>query len=109
MAAGLFALMALLPVAILALGGSYLLSLGERVMIFAIAALSLELLIGVAGLVSFGHAAFLGVGAYAAGMLASHGHGTLALALAGRDRGLRAVRAPRPAPSPCARAASTSS
>ena len=69
MAAGLFALMALLPVAISMLGGSYLLSLGERVMIFAIAALSLELLIGVAGLVSFGHAAFLGVGAYAAGIL----------------------------------------
>ena len=81
MAAGLFALMALLPVAISALGGGYLLSLGERVMIFAIAALSLELLIGVAGLVSFGHAAFLGVGAYAAGILASHGHGTLVLAL----------------------------
>ena len=81
MAAGLFALMALLPVAISLLGGSYLLSLGERVMIFAIAALSLELLIGVAGLISFGHAAFLGVGAYAAGILASHGHGTLVLAL----------------------------
>jgi branched-chain amino acid transport system permease protein len=81
MAAGLFALMALLPVAISLLGGGYLLSLGERVMIFAIAALSLELLIGVAGLVSFGHAAFLGVGAYAAGILASHGHGTLILAL----------------------------
>ena len=81
MGAGLFALMALLPVATSALGGGYLLSLGERVMIFAIAALSLELLIGVAGLVSFGHAAFLGVGAYAAGILASHGHGTLVLAL----------------------------
>ena len=51
----------------------YSLSLGARVMIFAIAALSLELLIGVGGLVSFGHAAFLGVGAYAAGILASHG------------------------------------
>src|SRR5882724_6118668 len=58
MATGLFALMALLPVAISALGGGYLLSLGERVMIFAIAALSLELLIGVAGLVSFGQMAF---------------------------------------------------
>jgi branched-chain amino acid transport system permease protein len=80
-ATSLFALMALLPVAISALGGGYLLLLGERVMIFAIAALSLELLIGVAGLVSFGHAAFLGVGAYAAGILASHGHGTLVLAL----------------------------
>ena len=81
MAAGLFALMALLPLLSPVLGGSYLLLIGERVMIFAIAALSLELLIGIAGLVSFGHAAFLGVGAYAAGILASHGHGTLALAL----------------------------
>ena len=81
MAAGLLALMALLPVLGPALGGTYLLLLGERAMIFAIAALSLELLIGVAGLVSFGHAAFLGVGAYAAGMLASHGYGTLGLAL----------------------------
>jgi len=80
-AAGLFVLMALLPLVVMALGGGYLLSLGERVMIFAIAALSLELLIGVAGLVSFGHAAFLGVGAYAAGILASHGHGTLILQL----------------------------
>src|SRR5882724_78399 len=80
MATGLFALMALLPVAISVLGGGYLLSLGERVMIFAIAALSLELLIGVAGLVSFGHAACLGIGAYGAGIASSHGFGTLAVA-----------------------------
>ena len=78
-------------------------------MIFAIAALSLELLIGVGGLVSFGHAAFLGIGAYAAGILASHGHGTLVLALPAALVRFRAVRASSPAPSPCARAASTSS
>ncbi len=81
MAAGLFALMALLPVLSPILGGNYLLLIGERVMIFAIAALSLELLIGVGGLVSFGHAAFLGVGAYGAGIAASHGLGTLSFAL----------------------------
>jgi len=81
MAAGLFALMALLPILSPILGGSYLLLIGERVMIFAIAALSLELLIGVGGLVSFGHAAFLGVGAYGAGIAASHGLGTLSVAL----------------------------
>jgi branched-chain amino acid transport system permease protein len=80
-ATGLFVLMALLPALAPALGGGYLLLIGERAMIFAIAALSLELLIGVAGLISFGHAAFLGIGAYAAGILASHGLGTLALAL----------------------------
>jgi branched-chain amino acid transport system permease protein len=44
-----------------------------RVMIFAIAALSLDLILGYAGLVSFGHAAFLGIGAYTVGILAFHG------------------------------------
>jgi branched-chain amino acid transport system permease protein len=77
----LLAMMAGLPLFGAATGTGYLLLLGERMMIFAIAALSLELLIGVAGLVSFGHAAFIGIGAYAAGMLASHGYGTLAFAL----------------------------
>jgi branched-chain amino acid transport system permease protein len=80
-AAALFLPMALLPIGAPALGGGYLLLIGERAMILAIAALSLQLLIGVAGLLSFGHAAFLGIGAYAAGILASHGHGTLMLAL----------------------------
>ncbi|MBX9591838.1 MAG: branched-chain amino acid ABC transporter permease [Hyphomonadaceae bacterium] len=81
MAAGLLVLMAALPLLAPVLGGSYLLLVGERIMIFAIAALSLELLIGVGGLVSFGHAAFLGIGAYGAGIAASHGLGTLSVAL----------------------------
>jgi len=37
--------------------------------------LSLDLILGYAGIVSLGHAAFFGVGAYAAGLLASHGWG----------------------------------
>jgi branched-chain amino acid transport system permease protein len=80
LAMALFLPLTLLPVAALGLGG-YLLTIGERAMILAIAALSLQLLIASAGLISFGHAAFLGIGAYAAGILASHGHGTLLLAL----------------------------
>jgi branched-chain amino acid transport system permease protein len=80
-AAGLFATLALLPLLSPILGGSYLLLVGERILIFAIAALSLQLLIGAGGLVSFGHAAFLGIGAYAAGIAASHGLGTLGYAL----------------------------
>src|SRR3954447_22275672 len=52
---------------------AYVLSLVTRVMIFAIAALALDLLIGYGALVSFGHAAFIGLGAYAVGILASHG------------------------------------
>jgi branched-chain amino acid transport system permease protein len=81
MAVVLFALIGVLPLLPLRLGGSYLLVIGERAVIFAIAALSLELLIGAGGLVSFGHAAFLGIGAYAAGIAASHGFGTLSIAL----------------------------
>ena len=50
-----------------------MLSLLTRVMIFGIAAMSLDLILGYGALVSFGHAAFLGIGAYAVGILASHG------------------------------------
>src|SRR5262249_14471054 len=79
MAAGLIALFALTP--LVGFAGSYTLLIAQRAMIFAIAALSLELLVGAGGLLSFGHAAFLGIGAYAAGVLASHHLGTLSLAL----------------------------
>lgn len=50
------------------------LSLLTRAMIFAIAALSLDLILGVGGLVSFGHAAFLGIGAYVTGIMITEGH-----------------------------------
>ena len=43
---------------------SYILSLGIEVLIFAIFAMSLDLLLGYTGLASFGHAAFFGLGAY---------------------------------------------
>src|SRR5207302_587468 len=54
------------------------------VMIFAIAALSLNLILGYGGMISFGHAAYLGVGAYAVGVLAHYGidNGYLQWALA---------------------------
>ena len=42
-------------------------------MIFGIAAMALDLILGYGALVSFGHAAFLGIGGYAVGILASHG------------------------------------
>ncbi|MBJ7603075.1 MAG: branched-chain amino acid ABC transporter permease [Candidatus Dormibacteraeota bacterium] len=44
--------------------------IGTQALIFAIFAMSLDLLLGYAGLASFGHAAFYGVGAYACGLLA---------------------------------------
>src|SRR5256885_14603344 len=42
-------------------------------MIFAIAAISLNLILGYGGMVSFGHAAYLGIGGYAVGILAFYG------------------------------------
>src|SRR5262245_568795 len=52
---------------------SYLLGLFTRVMVFAIAAMALDFICGYGGLVSFGHAAFVGIGAYAVGILGAHG------------------------------------
>ncbi|MEC7216280.1 MAG: branched-chain amino acid ABC transporter permease, partial [SAR324 cluster bacterium] len=42
----------------------YLVSTASRIWIYALAAMSLNLLVGFAGLVSFGHSAYVGVGAY---------------------------------------------
>jgi branched-chain amino acid transport system permease protein len=61
----LFAGLALFPFAARFGAQAYLLSLGARTLILALAALSLDFLVGQAALVSFGHAAYLGIGAYA--------------------------------------------
>jgi branched-chain amino acid transport system permease protein len=68
----LVALASVPPLAAL-FGQPFYLDLFRRIMIFAIAALSLNLILGYGGLVSFGHAAYLGIGAYAVGILAHHG------------------------------------
>ncbi|MEP7182186.1 MAG: branched-chain amino acid ABC transporter permease [Betaproteobacteria bacterium] len=49
--------------------------LGSQILITGLFALSLDLILGYAGIVSLGHAAFFGMGAYAAGVLAVHGWG----------------------------------
>ena len=51
-------------------GATFYIELVTKVMILAIFALSLDLLVGYTGLVSFGHAAFYGIGAYALGLMA---------------------------------------
>ena len=56
------------------LGLDYYLGSLTKMMIYGIAACSLNLILGYAGLVSFGHAAYVGVGAYAVGILISQGH-----------------------------------
>ena len=60
---------ALLLAALPAFLSSYGADLVLRIMVYAIFALSLELLVGVTGLVSLGHAAFLGIGAYVSVLL----------------------------------------
>jgi len=60
-----FAALALYP----AVAGSFGLDLVTKIMVYAIFALSLELLVGATGLVCFGQAAFFGIGAYAAVLL----------------------------------------
>ncbi len=62
-----FLLIALVAVAIAIpfLGGPYAVKFATRVMVFAILVISLDFLIGITGLVSFGHAMFFGLGAYA--------------------------------------------
>jgi branched-chain amino acid transport system permease protein len=49
--------------------------LGSQILIIGLFALSLDLILGYAGIVSLGHAAFFGVGAYTAGILAAKGWG----------------------------------
>src|SRR5437762_6558333 len=65
-------LIALPPLAT-ALGQPYYVDLARRILILAIAAISLNLILGYGGLVSFGHAAYLGIGAYAVGILGFYG------------------------------------
>lgn len=54
------------------LAGDYFTSLVAEVLVFAIFAMSLDLIVGYTGLMSFGHAAFFGVSAYAVTMLGVH-------------------------------------
>ena len=84
----LLALLLLLPL----LADRFLLVLMTDVLVFALFAASLHLLIGPGGMVSFGHAAFFGLGAYAAALAVTHlGAAMLpALALAPAAAGLAA-------------------
>jgi branched-chain amino acid transport system permease protein len=63
------ALAALLPFA----GDEYLLVLATDILVFALFAASLQLPMGTGGMASFGHAAYFGLGAYAAALAARHG------------------------------------
>ena len=72
------------PFAMQALGEDFYISVASRMLIYGLAAVSLNLVLGFGGLVSFGHAAFVGIGAYTVGILITEGqpNGWLGFALA---------------------------
>ncbi len=65
--------LAALPLLTQAFDQRYLLSIGTRIVIWSIAAVSLNMILGYGGMVSFGHAMFFGIGGYAVGILSAHG------------------------------------
>ena len=72
-ALGILAILVALPWVAHAIDQPFYLVLATRILIYALVASSLNLLVGFGGLVSFGHAAFFGGGAYVVGILAHHG------------------------------------
>src|SRR4051812_19068074 len=78
--------LALVPPIAALLNESYYVTLFTRIVILALAAVGLNLILGFGGLVSFGHAMYVGIGAYAVGILSYYGVGNgwvqLAAALA---------------------------
>ena len=69
----LLAALVLLPVYTGLTGNRFLVTLFTRILILALAAVSLNLILGYGGMMSFGHAAYLGIGGYAVGILAHEG------------------------------------
>ncbi len=68
----LLAALAAAPLIAQAAGNAFLLDLATRLVILAMAAVSLNIILGLGGMVSFGHAAFLGIGAYAVAIPSYH-------------------------------------
>jgi branched-chain amino acid transport system permease protein len=77
----IFLVLALVPIWAWLLAAHYLVDLVSRIMIFAVAAVALDLIVGYGGLVSFGHAGFIGLGAYAVGILSAEGVGDALISL----------------------------
>ncbi len=75
-AALLVAALLLLPIYSHLVGSLFVLTLFTRIVILALAAASLNLIMGYGGMTSFGHAAYLGIGGYAVGILAQEGIGS---------------------------------
>lgn len=83
----LFAAFAALPLIAAALDDAYLIVIATRILAYAIAALALDLILGYGGMVSFGHAAYLGIGAYSVAILSRAGITDLSLHILGAIAG----------------------
>lgn len=81
LAVAVFIVLAAAPIAAAFGAETFLLGLFTRVMVFAIAALAVDFLCGFGGLVTFGHAAFVGIGAYAVAILGAEGITDMAITL----------------------------
>ncbi len=68
----LFAGLIAVPLIAQAMGEPFIVTLATKVAILALAGVGLNLALGLGGMISFGHAAFFGIGGYAAGIFASH-------------------------------------
>src|SRR5690606_32260077 len=68
----IFAVLLLLPFIAAGLNNSFLINMGTQFVIYALAAISLDLVLGYGAMVSFGHAAFFGLGGYVVGIVAYH-------------------------------------
>jgi branched-chain amino acid transport system permease protein len=75
----LLAFFALLPAIAILLGQDFYIGQFRRILIFAIVAISLDLILGYGGMVSLGHAAFFGIGAYVVAILNWHAQQDTAL------------------------------
>lgn len=72
-AAAFSLLLALVPVLAPLIGQPHYVTMFSRIMIFGLAAVGLNFILGFGGLVSFGHALYVGLGAYAVGIMSFHG------------------------------------
>jgi branched-chain amino acid transport system permease protein len=78
-----------LPFVAKAYGSTYAITLATRVLIYGMVAVSLDLILGYGGMVSFGHAAYFGLGGYVVAILAFHlADGTPFLGFAGTNEAL---------------------
>src|SRR5690606_7367527 len=85
----IFAILLLLPFIAAGLNNSFLINMGTQFVIYALAAISLDLILGYGAMVSFGHAAFFGLGGYVVGIVGYHrGMGETIFGWAGSEAAL---------------------